>query len=191
VAEWRSGWQPSLCIAGEPYHHWRGTAWSSESGVPEEVPLRVPSRVLAPSPRGSPSDWTSKCDPYGSGGNGKDSAVQPNGGRVSRSTKNLGEDILASRADPAPHETDESRDGSRQSLRVNGFKDSKRTDRGHLAPIIQGIRQKSAQNSENLSERRRRPLFGWRAIRKNHLRGDPAIPLLANPVSHRSDHLSR
>jgi len=47
VAEWRSGWQRGLCITRDlPQHCWRGAAWSGESGVPEEVPLRPPSRVI-------------------------------------------------------------------------------------------------------------------------------------------------
>jgi len=116
VAEWRSGWQSNLCIAGDPlYHRGRGAAWSSESCVPEEVPLRPPSRVLAPSPKGVPSDWTSKCDSYSLGGNGiartppcgqteRGSQGQP---KTSRRVTRFG---LASRADPAPHDTDESRE---------------------------------------------------------------------------------
>jgi len=34
MAEWQSGWQPSLCIAVDlPHHRWRGATWSSESSV--------------------------------------------------------------------------------------------------------------------------------------------------------------
>jgi len=47
VAEWRSGWQRDLCITRDlPQHRWRGAAWSGGRGVPEEVPLRPPSKVI-------------------------------------------------------------------------------------------------------------------------------------------------
>jgi len=55
VAEWRSGWRPNLCIAGDPpQHHWRGAAWSGDSGVPEEEPLRAPESSSHPITEGRP-----------------------------------------------------------------------------------------------------------------------------------------
>jgi len=84
------------------------TTWEGESRVPEEVPPQAPSQTRPIAGEyGGPSSLTSGRDFHGSGGkeHREDRATWPNGGRVPRLAKDLGEDAhfgLASRADPAP-----------------------------------------------------------------------------------------
>jgi len=66
VAEWRSGWRRDLCITKDlPQHRWRGVAWSGERGMPEEVPLQLPSQVI-PVTEGRPQIGHSKAIRMGS-----------------------------------------------------------------------------------------------------------------------------
>jgi len=51
-------------------------------------------------------------------------------------------------------------DEPNKCFRNSGNKDQRGTDRGRSESIIEDMRQKSAQNSRGLGERRRQPLFG-------------------------------
>jgi len=66
----------------------------------EEVSPQAPSQVrLIADEYGGPSSLTSGRDFRGSGGkkHGEDPAACPSGGRVPRSTKDLGEDVVSPR----------------------------------------------------------------------------------------------
>jgi len=109
----------------------------------------------------------------------------PNRERVPRSTKNLGEDachdlptgrILPQTERKIPDDINEPKSVSA----ISGSKDHIETDRGRLMHVIEGMRQKSAQNSRGLGERRQQPLFGEQAIEEDCNRASPAIPFLPN-----------
>jgi len=146
-----------------------------------------------------PRDWTSEWDPYRSGGDGMKRswpAVRPNGERISRSVKDLGEGTrfgLASRADPNPKRIAEvpriSVNSGRISARCIWGSKENRSRAPHIcywgdAPKIGaklGERTKRAPTAATVrpASKARGPLPRGLAIS------------LASIVSHRSDHLVR
>jgi len=183
VAEWRSGWQRSLCIAKDlPQHRWRGAAWNGESGVPEKVPLRPPSQVI-PVTEGKPQIGYSKAIHMVPRSKREEQGPR----RTVKRKEGLKVNQRPRRECPLrsdqPGGYGPARNRVPKILRdsdwvsTNGFEDQGKTDWGRLTPIFEGMRKKSAQNSRSLSERRRRPLFGQQACREDpHPRGpgDPA-----------------
>jgi len=75
-------------------------------------------------------------------------------------------------------------------FRISGNKDRKGTDRKRPEQIIEGMRQKSAQDSRGLGKRRRQPLFGKQSTGEDHAER-ARRSRFRSTVSHHSSHLKR